>query len=431
MKRLLSAIYLLVSAVAVAQGSAAALPPGHPPVVEGSATATQDAPVMRPEELMAQLDAADALKDKPKSFQVAASMGKLYYGNGRYAEAAKFLGEAAQKGEPLRVLYLEQLKAAQRRKLDLPTAQDAACPPTDVSRFEQQLEQLRARAKAGETAQVATCARVALGAVLEARQLWAHALFSTGDVKAAAEVVVQSLEAAPDDAELLFTHGTLLLETRGDDLKALEQAKAAFTRSLALRPDGGRAAWTRKVIAHIEAAVEAGGVSRLELARTKKARLATMTLPAAGKPHPALPTTQPSGTLPPVNPQVAETFQKTERTPELLAGLQTLVEQAEDHLAGGRFQNALDNYKQVIPFQPENGRAKAGMAYALVGLNRAAMAENVWRVAVMSDPAAVDALGKTLKQKGDANGAKTIWTRLAQTDPQYAQKAGLSARLAE
>lgn len=435
MKRLFSAVFLLVSGVALAQAPSANLPPGHPPIAAGTTAAAPPAAAPSPEALLAELDAAQALKNKPKTFQVAASLGKLYYANGRLAEAVQFLREAADKGEPLRVLYVDQLKAAKARKRDLPTVQDAGCAPADVSQLEQQVEQLRARAKAGETAQVATCARVALAPVLETRQLLAQALFSTGHATGAAEVVDRSLEASPDDAELLFTRATLLLETRGDDLKALAQAKDAWSRSLALRPDGGKAAWTRRLIAHTEAAIAAGGLTRLEENRMKKARLAAMTLPAkAGTPaapHPMPPSSPPSGKLAPVDPGVAQTFQQTERTPELLAGLQKLVEDAEDHLAGARFQQALDNYKQVIPFQPENGRAKAGMAYALIGLGRGAMADNVWRVAVMSDPAAVDGLGTALKQKGDTKGAKAVWSRLAQTDPEYAQKAGLAARLGQ
>ena len=43
--------------------------------------------------------------------------------------------------------------------------------------------------------------------------------------------------------------------------------------------------------------------------------------------------------------------------------------------------------------------------------------------------AAVDVLGKALQARGDAAGARSVWTKLAQSDPAYAQKVGLKARL--
>ena len=123
-----------------------------------------------------------------------------------------------------------------------------------------------------------------------------------------------------------------------------------------------------------------------------------------------------------------DAVRNTERTPELAQGLQKLVEEGEADLAHGKFQEALDAYKRVVPFQPDNGRAKAGMAWALVGLGKP-MADRVWGVAVGADPSAVDHLGDSLKALGDANGAKSLWQKLAQSSPDYAQQAGLSKKL--
>jgi tetratricopeptide (TPR) repeat protein len=116
-----------------------------------------------------------------------------------------------------------------------------------------------------------------------------------------------------------------------------------------------------------------------------------------------------------------DAVQNTPRTPEMDQGFAQLVEAAEGDLAKGAYQDALDKYKRVVPFQPTNGRAKAGMAWSMVRLNKQPMADNVWNVAAQ-DPAAIDALGDTLKAKGDADGAKQVWQRLAQTVPSYAAK---------
>jgi cytochrome c-type biogenesis protein CcmH/NrfG len=124
-----------------------------------------------------------------------------------------------------------------------------------------------------------------------------------------------------------------------------------------------------------------------------------------------------------------ESIKNTERTPELEQGLAKLVEEGEEHLAHQRYQEALDAYKRVVPFQPDNGRAKAGMAWALVGLQRQPMADRVWSVAVETDPAAVEKLGDALAGKGDKAGAKALWKKLSESSPNYAQRSGLSAKL--
>lgn len=89
----------------------------------------------------------------------------------------------------------------------------------------------------------------------------------------------------------------------------------------------------------------------------------------------------------------------------------------------------MDAYRRVVPFEPENGRAKAGMAWALVGLNRQPMADRVWSVAVQADPQAVETLGDTLAKKGNAKDARALWAKLAETAPAYAEKANLQKKL--
>jgi hypothetical protein len=57
------------------------------------------------------------------------------------------------------------------------------------------------------------------------------------------------------------------------------------------------------------------------------------------------------------------------------------------------------------------------------------MADRVWSVAVQGDPAAIDKLGEALSEKGDKQGAKALWTKLASSAPDYAQKAGLKNKI--
>ncbi|MFL5350872.1 MAG: tetratricopeptide repeat protein, partial [Hyalangium sp.] len=104
--------------------------------------------------------------------------------------------------------------------------------------------------------------------------------------------------------------------------------------------------------------------------------------------------------------------------------------EGEDDLAKGKYDEALGVYRRVVPFQPENGRAKAGMAWALVGLGKP-MADRVWGVAVSSDAAAVEKLGDTLMAKGDAKGAKALWAKLLATVPDYPNKSSLQAKASQ
>jgi len=124
-----------------------------------------------------------------------------------------------------------------------------------------------------------------------------------------------------------------------------------------------------------------------------------------------------------------EAFQKAEITPEMQANFARLIEDGEAKLVANKYQDALDNYRQVMPYQPNNPRLRAGMAWALVGLQRQPMADNVWRVAVTSDPAAVDALGDRLSSAGNKDSARALWTKLQATAPDYAASSGVQKKL--
>jgi tetratricopeptide (TPR) repeat protein len=120
-----------------------------------------------------------------------------------------------------------------------------------------------------------------------------------------------------------------------------------------------------------------------------------------------------------------EALKKVQVTDDMKQGFESTLNAAEDALARGQFQDALDKYKQVMPFQPEP-RVRAGMAWSLIGLDRQPMADNIWNVAAQ-EPAAVDGLGDALEKRGDHAGAQKLWARLKDTVPAYAPK--LSGKL--
>ena len=432
------------STVPVAPGDS--LPAGHPPVA-GSGRSSSDAGAA-PEsvdQLIREMDQSPGLAARDKPFQVAYSMGRLYYAKGRFKEATAFLRQAVEKGEPLRKLYLEQRARAGKR--GPPSPEKSACGASADAALEEQEKAIAARAKKDGLA-AASCARLALGLVLDAEQMLAAALFITGDSAGARASLERILQVAPDDADALSAHANILFETAADDLRELKKARAEWERALAVRPGASTAERTRRLIARADAAIAAGGFSRLAAKERASARVAAPASPspvaagagsapggsgatatsttASGSPVPAGAAAPPA-----LSRETMEAFRNTKVTPEMEATFAKLIADAEDYLARGSYQQAMDNYRQVMPYQPENGRLRAGMAWALIGLNRQPMAENVWRVAVGSDPTAVEKLGETLQAKGDSRGAKALWGKLASSDPTYAERTGLKARLAK
>jgi tetratricopeptide (TPR) repeat protein len=378
------------------------------------------------EELIKQLDATQDLKQRKKTFEVAAALGKLYYGQGRYPEAIEYLEQAIQKAQPTRALFFEQRKAIGERGL----AEPVSCAAGEQGTMETQTSLARDLGKRGNRKEALACARSALQSELEVEELEANAFFLTGNSKAALAGYERVLAVA-DRPNSLYGRAMVLFDSRGDDPKGLRQAKDDLTRFLRLEPASPRASQARRVLERSEEAISSGGLTAL--ARKRAPRPAQVEVPTAakvaGESMASAQDASNGGQLPPLTPEVIEAIKNTERTPELQQGLAKLVDEGEDHLVHRRYQEALDAYKRVMPFQPDNGRAKAGMAWALVGLKRQPMADRVWSVAVSADPAAVDKLGDFLASRGDKEEAKALWTKLGETAPSYADSSGLRRKL--
>ncbi len=406
-----------------------ALPEGHPPAMTGRAPPSA-------EELLNQLDSTPGLLERDKSFEIASSLGRLYYSNARPSDAITYFLQAEEKAKATRELFL-----AQRKKLGkaaVPGAEEAGCGFTPNMAVEAMGAVAQERAKKGDTAGAAACARAALEPVLEVETMRGHALFLSGDMAGALAVYGRVLEVAPSHEEALFSRSALLYETQGEDLKALRTAREGFEAFVTVYPDSPRAGLARKLSRMAAEAVQAGGLKKMQASRVEDRRIRASKLDL--KAHPPMgqapmagrgPQGAPGGSAsaPALSQETMEAAQNVERTPELEAQLTKQVEVGEAALAEGRYDEALAAYRQVMPLRPD-GRVKAGLAWTLIRLGKPT-AERVWGVAVDSDPAAVDRLGDTLKAKGDATGAKALWERLAASAPDYAGKASLQAKLSQ
>lgn len=368
----------------------APLPPNHPP------------PAPDPDALVKKLDETKGLKEREKPFEIAASLGRLYLGQGRYAEAKDYYAQAVAAAEPIRALYTKQRKALGTRAV--PSAADAGCTPGPQLTQALVLEKAQAHVKAGKAPEAVACLKVAMSGLMEAETVLGHTHFLLGDADAALATYTRALDSFDANVEARYARAALLLDTKGDDAKSLAQAKADFERFLADVPTAPQAPQAQRLLARTQKAIAAGGLSKLG------PEVAQAPTPA---PHPVTP--------PMLTQETIDAFQNAPRTAEMESNFAKLIEEAEEHLARGRFQDALGNYRQVMPYQPNNPRLRAGMAWTMVKLNRQPMADNVWRAAAET-PDAIAALGDTLKSKGDAEGAKALWQRLKDTVPAYAPK---------
>ncbi|WP_434382960.1 tetratricopeptide repeat protein [Melittangium boletus] len=430
-----------------------AMPPGHPTFGAGAPPSTGALPQGHPpmtgrappnaEELLQQLEGMQGLRERDKTFEIASSLGKLYYANGRPADALAYLVQAGDKAKGVRELYI-----AQKKKLGagaVKSAAEAGCGFSAQTPVEEMQKVAAERAKKGDTAGAVACARAALEPVLDVEVMHANSLLLTHDTRGALAVYERVLEVAPSNADALFGRSALLYETRGEDVKALRSAREGFEAFSAAHADAPRAPLAQKLARMAGEAERAGGMTKWKATRAEDRRIRATKLDlqhqsplmargpmqggAAAAPPPGM---APGGagdatSAPTLSPETMQAMQNVERTPELEAQLTETVDRGEALLASGRYDEALAAYRQVMPLRPD-GRVKAGLAWTLVGLGKPT-ADRVWGVAVSSDPAAVDQLGETLKAKGDARGARALWAKLAASAPDYAARASLQAKL--
>ena len=411
-------------------GAPEQLPAGHPSVAPGAAPPSSD-------ELIKKMDGTPDLKTRPKPYEVSAAIGKLYYGRARWADARDFFIQAETTAEPVRALFLQQRKGV---KGELPDPSASGCRVSSDMAVDKAAEKARSLAAQKKPGPAAACALEALGPVLDSTVLLGNALALTGDTKGALAAYERVLQLQPRNASALYGHGAVTFDVKGDDLAALKAARKDLLAAADLTPGTSQGVSAKALAERIDKVIAAGGAAKFakqqEKARAEaRPAVASAAPPMAagsmpgGAPMQPPPTAAGPSAPPQLSKETMEAFQKTEITPEMQANFARLIEDGEKKLVANKYQDALDNYRQVMPYQPNNPRLRAGMAWALVGLQRQPMADNVWRVAVTSDPAAVDALGDRLSKAGNRDSARALWTKLQATAPDYAASSGVQKKL--
>lgn len=348
-----------------------------------------------PDALLRQADATPELAGAPKPFEIAASLGSLYLGQGRYADALRYYEQATAVAGPTRTLLLQRRKA-QGTQAAAP-AEAAGCA-AGVKVAEAEVH-ARAHLKAGKGALALACLEAVAPVIARAETTLGNVRFLLRDVPGARAAYDAALETSPDLALARYGRAALRLDTDGDDVAALREVKQDLGRFLEVSPAAPQAAQAKRLLALTDEALAAGGLSKVK--------------PPAQAPAPVTP--------PALSDEMVAAFQNAPRTEAMADNFKQLMDDAEARMAKGEYAEALADYRQVMPYEPDNPRVRAGIAWTMVKLDRQPMADNVWGVAIQT-PDAVAELGDRLKAKGDADGARALWQRLKDTAPAYAPK---------
>ncbi|GAC1345840.1 MAG: hypothetical protein NVSMB23_22520 [Myxococcales bacterium] len=457
-------------ALPLALASALACNPGQKP----SAAAAPDAgslppnlDLSDPSKLLAAVDQLQGqLKDRPKSFEVHAALGNLYYENGRYLEAVDAFRQALALAAPV-----EDEAAALRAKgikpaKDLPLACRRSPPGYGLTQIAEQARKIAA----ADPAAALRCDEEALVQATSARARRGNALYLVGQPEGALREHRRVLAAVPDFPESLFFVGAITLETSRGDKAKIEEGKRIWRRLLEVAPDHPRADIVRESLPKAEemfshppgedgAQASAGPLPpgaagslppghpapggavppnhpALDGPRQPAGPL-TGNMPGAPMAHrgadPGAPPSGGAGPTPETLRNMADAVAQTERTPELEKGLDDLVAQAEGLLDKGDYQGARDKLVRVMPMRPQDPRTAADLGAAMRGLGRAEMAERVLTRALEMDPKqprALFELGRLSAARGDKAQALAQLRASQAADARFAQAHDVAGEIA-
>ncbi len=379
----------------------------EPPPAPARAPSPPAMPGPRPlaPEVEAKLQTAkERMAQQPRSFDAARAVADVLFEAGRLVEAVGAYQQAAERARDTLAL-LDELAAKKPERPGDPAA--LVCAPASAERVEVNDMRARQLREAGDVASAWTCARQAAAPVLEALVRRANALFLVGNVDPALAEFEKVLLRDPDHAEALFYTGGLLLNRRAATAADLARAQKVWTRFLEVAPkDHPRRAEVEKTLPELAEA----------LARPAADLHAGHDHGSAGPGEGAMPSGHPpiAGVAHPGAADVADADQA--------------MEEAEGALAQGDGPAAARLYMGIMNVRPDDPRMQAGLA-ASQFLKGSAMAERVFSVAATNDPKAVDELAARLARRGNPGLARTLLQRLAAANPEYAQQAGLKARM--
>src|SRR5919204_1018835 len=216
MRRMVRSVWVSLLLVVVAACSRSQSP--APPAADAGAAPNLDA--NDPKALLAAVDRMQhQLKDKPKSFEVLAALGNLYYENGRYLDAVDSFRQALAISDPIENRAQELRKTKVKPAKDLPLECRRSGPSYG-------LEQIAQAARKLDAPHELRCLDSSLQTAIDARARRGNALYLSGNPDGALAEHRRVLAESPDYPESLFFVGAILLEQNRGDKAKLEEGKS-------------------------------------------------------------------------------------------------------------------------------------------------------------------------------------------------------------
>jgi Flp pilus assembly protein TadD len=378
--------------------------------------------------LLAEVDRLkDRLKDKPKSFEVLAALGNLYYENGRYLDAVDTLRQAEEFAAPAESARAILLAKGVKPQADLPS--DCRRAGTDYG-----LLQITQATQSMEPPRALRCLQAVLEQELVVRARRGNAFYLIGNADAALKEHRRVLAVAPEFPESLFFVGAILLEQSQGNKAMLEEGKKVWRKLLEVSPDNPRAPLVRETLPKADEvfAKKAEGKGGIPAGHPPVAQ-EDGSLPPGAAPTGSGPMAH-SGPTSEEVANIADAVQGTERTPDLEKGLDDLLTQGEAALDRGDYQAARDQVVRVMPMRPNDARTAAALGGAMRGLGRTDMAQRTLGHALQLDPKQPRALfemGKLEAAQGDSAGARKSFETLQQSNAAFAQSHKVADELSK
>ena len=416
----------LLAAPLAAFALVACNPAGPPPPQQPSATAADAGADLElgqldgkdPKQLLAMVDKLGGkLAGRPKSFEILAALGNLYYENGRYLDAVDAYRQALQLSAPLEAKAAALRARGASLSGDLPLECRRSGPGYGLSEIAKVVE----KDEAADPGRALRCAREALGMAVAARARRGNALYLVGNPDDALAEHRRVLEMEPDHPESLFFVGAILLEKSRVQRPLREEGKKMWERLVAVAPDHPRGQIAKENLTKIDqlfAPPDAGPARATASAMppghpslgdqgalpSGHPPLAPSGVPAAG----AAPGAE-GGPTPEQVRNVAEAVANADRSPELEKSFDEAIVKGEKLLDQGNFAEARSALLPAMPMRPNDPKLAAALGGAMRGLGKLPMAERVLSRALELDPKSPRAnyeLGLLLAAKGDKAGAR-------------------------
>ena len=410
-------------------------PPASPPADAGAGVSAEQLAKLDgkdPKQLLAVVDQLTAqFKDKPKTFEVLAALGNLYYENGRYLDAVDTYRQALAKSAPVeaeaQALNARGVKAAAELPLE--------CRRSGAGYGLEQIAEVARKLAAAEPGKALRCDDEVLGMAIAARARRGNSLYLVGHPDQALAEHQRVLASEADYPESLFFVGAIQLEKSRSEPALREKGKAMWRRLLEVAPDHPRAALVKENLPKVDqlfAPVDAGMPA---LPPGHPATAATNLPPDQRQPGHSTndPVHQQQGPTAEQVKNVAEAAANTERTPATEKYLDETLARGESLLDEGKFGEARSVLIQVMPMRPNDPRVAAALGGTMRGLGKAEMAERVLGRALQLDPKSARAnyeLGMLLSSKGDKAGAAARLRAAQEADAAFAQRHHIADELA-